>query len=275
MPDVVEIGELKIGGASPLIFFIGPCVIENADTCIAMAEEINEICLSAGVNWVFKASFDKANRTSLHSFRGPGLEEGLKIMSKVRKMLDVPIMTDVHLPAQAALVAEVCDVVQIPALLCRQTDLVVEVARRARTVNIKKGQFLAPWDMRNVIEKAYSAGNSNVIVTERGYMFGYNNLVTDFRALPIMRDFGCPVVFDATHSVQMPGGKGDCSGGAREYVIPLARAATAVGCDGLFIEVHPRPEEALSDGPNSLNMEQLKNLIDQAVRIDSVLRKGN
>jgi len=270
----IDFGTGTIGGGSPLAFIAGVCVIENLDHTLAIARELRGICDAAGAPLVFKASYDKANRTSHESYRGPGLEAGLAILRRVKEELGVAILTDVHRFEEIAPAAAVADVLQVPAFLCRQTDFVCEVARAARIVNIKKGQFLAPWDMENVVAKTRSAGNENLILTERGTTFGYNNLVADMRSLVVMRQLGCPVVFDATHSVQLPGGPGKASGGQREFVLPLARAAVAVGVDGIFAEVHDNPDRALSDGPNSLTLEQFEGLVHETQRIAAVRSQG-
>jgi 2-dehydro-3-deoxyphosphooctonate aldolase (KDO 8-P synthase) len=262
----VEAGGVVFGG-SQLAVIAGPCVIENAESCLRHAERLSRISRTAGVPIVFKSSFDKANRTSHDSFRGPGLEAGLKVLDRVRCETGLPVLTDVHETAQAAAAAAVVDIVQIPALLSRQTDLVMAVAATGCAINLKKGQFLAPWDMKAVVAKAASCGNRRILVTERGFSFGYNNLVTDMRALVIMRSFGYPVVFDATHSVQLPGAGGERSGGQREFVAPLARAAVAVGVDAIFMEVHEDPDRALSDGPNSYPLDLLPTLIGELKRI--------
>jgi len=246
-------------------FFViaGPCVIEGLEICLETGKHLKEICDNLGIEYIFKASYDKANRSSVNSFRGPGLEKGLKILGQVRSKLNIPILTDVHSPREAEETAKVVDIIQIPAFLCRQTDLLLSAGKTNKHINIKKGQFMAPWDMKNAVEKVYSTGNKNVILTERGSFFGYNNLVNDMRSLIIMRKLGVPVVFDATHSVQLPGGAGSCSSGNREYVLPLARAAAAVGIDGVFMEIHPNPEKALCDGPNSLFLSDAENIIKQ------------
>ena len=274
MTRKIDFGTGTIGGGSPLAFIAGVCVIENLDHTLAIARELRGICDAAGAPLVFKASYDKANRTSHESYRGPGLEAGLAILRRVKEELGVAILTDVHRFEEIAPAAAVADVLQVPAFLCRQTDFVCEVARAARIVNIKKGQFLAPWDMENVVAKTRSAGNENLILTERGTTFGYNNLVADMRSLVVMRQLGCPVVFDATHSVQLPGGPGKASGGQREFVLPLARAAVAVGVDGIFAEVHDNPDRALSDGPNSLTLEQFEGLVHETQRIAAVRSQG-
>jgi len=261
-------------GEPRLVLIAGPCVIESPEACLRHAERLAAISRSSGVPIVFKSSFDKANRTSQQSFRGPGLQEGLRVLERVKRETGLPVLTDVHEPAQAAPAAEVADVLQIPALLSRQTDLIAAAARTGIAVNLKKGQFLSPWDMRAVVAKAESFGSRRLIVTERGFSFGYNNLVSDFRALVIMRGFGYPVVFDATHSAQLPGAGGERSGGQREFIAPLARAATAVGVDGLFMEVHEDPDRALSDGPNSYPLDLLPALLEDLTLIDAAAREA-
>lgn len=262
---------LKIGDGHPLALISGPCVIESEDFTLKMAAEIRQICDRLGITFIFKSSFDKANRTSVDSFRGQSMEAGLKVLQRVKDEISVPVLTDIHESYQAAIVAEVVDVLQIPAFLCRQTDLLLAAAATGRAVNVKKGQFLAPWDMKNVVQKLESGGANNILLTERGTSFGYNTLVVDFRALPQMRSLGYPVVFDATHSVQMPGGKGSSSGGQREYVPYLARAASAIGIDALFMEVHENPDQALSDGPNMIPLDQLEILLKQILAIREAL----
>lgn len=239
----------------------GPCAIESREIALQTAETLVALADKLGLTLIYKSSFDKANRTSVTSFRGPGMEEGLKILSEVKEATGLPVVTDIHHPEQAAPVAEVADVIQIPAFLCRQTDLLVSAAKTGKVVNIKKGQFLAPWDMKNAVDKVRASGNEQVWLTERGSTYGYNNLVVDMRSIPQMRSFGVPVVMDATHSVQLPGGQGGSSGGQREYVPVLASAAVAAGADGVFMEVHPDPDKALCDGPNSLPLDQLKSLL--------------
>ena len=268
----VKIGSIEIGGGAPLALIAGPCVIENESMVMQIAAALKELSFKSGIPVIFKASYDKANRTSHLSFRGPGLIRGLEILRKVREELEIPVLSDVHRFEEISPAAEVLDVVQVPAFLCRQTDFVMEVARRAKVVNIKKGQFIAPWDAIHIAEKAAAAGNDNVLLTERGACFGYNNLVVDFRSLPALRETGYPVIFDATHSVQLPGAAGTASGGDRRMVPCLARAAVAAGIDGLFFEVHPDPDRALSDGPNSLAMESLPGLLDTLKRLDEVVR---
>jgi 2-dehydro-3-deoxyphosphooctonate aldolase (KDO 8-P synthase) len=253
--------SIRIGGGSIPVVIAGPCVIESRDLCLEIARRSSEVCARVGVPYIFKASFDKANRTSIDSFRGPGLSEGLDILAEVRDRCGVPVLTDIHEPGQAAEVARVVDVLQIPAFLCRQTDLLVAAAETGKPVNVKKGQFLAPGDMAPVLGKIRAAGNERGLLTERGTSFGYNNLVVDMRSLAIMRSLGAPVVFDATHSVQLPGGQGSTSGGRREFVPILVRAAAAVGIDGLFLETHPDPGNARSDGPNMVPTNELEPLL--------------
>jgi len=268
----IHIGNVKIGGNRPLVLIAGPCVIESESLTLHAAERLMTICNGIAMPLIFKASYDKANRTSATSFRGPGMREGLQILAKVKESLGVPILTDVHSIEEIGPVAEVADVLQIPAFLCRQTDLIDAAARSGRVINIKKGQFLAPWDMRNVVDKALSTGNSQIILTERGASFGYNNLVSDMRSLPIMRKTGYPVVYDATHSVQLPGGLGGASGGQREFVEYLSRAAVATGVDGIFLEVHEDPENALCDGPNSIKLADLPPLLKKLKAIDAIIK---
>lgn len=262
---------LTIGDGYPLALIGGPCVIESEDFTLKMAEQIAQVCDRLGISFIFKSSFDKANRTAIDSFRGQSLESGLKVLQRVKQEIGVPILTDIHESCQAAPVAEVVDILQIPAFLCRQTDLLVAAAATGRTVNVKKGQFLAPWDMKNVVRKLEAAGTTKILLTERGTSFGYNTLVVDFRALPQMRELGYPVVFDATHSVQMPGGQGNKSGGQRQFVPYLARAAAAIGIDALFMEIHENPDAALSDGPNMIPLAQLEAVLKQILGIRSAL----
>jgi 2-dehydro-3-deoxyphosphooctonate aldolase (KDO 8-P synthase) len=266
----VSVGNIQIGDKNKLVLIAGPCVIESESLCLNTGKRIKEITSKLGISYIFKSSFDKANRMSLESFRGPGIKRGLDILHKVKDKLKVPILSDVHCVKEIALVSKVLDIIQIPAFLCRQTDIVVAAAGTGKVVNIKKGQFLAPWDILPVIKKVESTGNKKIIITERGVSFGYNNLVTDFRALKIMRDFGYPVIYDATHSIQIPGGKGSCSGGQKEFVEGLSRAAVAFGCDGLFLEVHPDPDKALCDGPNMIDLKGLEALLRQVIKIKSV-----
>ena len=267
----VRIGSVGIGGGNPLILIAGPCVIQDESHLLRVGEELLSICGGARVPLILKASFDKANRSSHKSYRGPGLAEGLRILARVKEKLGLPILSDIHETAQVPAAAEVLDVLQIPAFLCRQTDLLLAVGRTGKPVNVKKGQFLAPEDMRNVVEKIRSTGNGQILLTERGSTFGYHNLVVDMRGLSIMRGLGVPVIFDATHSVQLPGGAGMASSGQREFVAPLARAAVAAGCDGLFLEVHPDPDRAPSDGPNMLQLDALPSLLSEVTGIQRAL----
>ncbi|ACL70640.1 3-deoxy-8-phosphooctulonate synthase [Halothermothrix orenii] len=256
----------------PLVLIAGPCVLEEEDRVLKIAETVKEITSRLGIPYVFKSSYDKANRSSIKSFRGPGLEDGLKLLERVKREVGVPLLTDVHEPDQAALAAEVVDIVQIPAFLSRQTDLVVAAGRTGKIVNVKKGQFLAPWDIDRVVEKIESTGNEKILLTERGVSFGYNNLVVDMRSLPRMRETGYPVVFDATHSVQLPGGAGETSGGDRKFVPYLTRAAVGTGVDALFMEVHDNPDVALSDGPNMVPLDQLEGILIKALAIDEIVK---
>ncbi len=260
-------GTIQIGTGEPLLLFGGPCVLESEELARQVADTMQEICGRLGISYVFKASFDKANRTSLDSFRGPGLESGLATLAKIRDELQVPVISDIHEPSQARYAAEVLDVLQIPNILCRQTDLLAAASQTGKPINLKKGQFVSPWDMENAVKKVRAAGRSGVILVERGTSFGYNNLVVDMRSLPVMRSFDCPVVFDATHSVQLPGGAGGSSGGQREFIAPLTCAAMAAGIDGLFMEIHPDPQNALCDGPNSIPLDQVETLLQRLVRI--------
>jgi 2-dehydro-3-deoxyphosphooctonate aldolase (KDO 8-P synthase) len=269
--EVVPVGNLECGPGRPLFWILGPCVIESHDLTLGIAETLAGIAARLRLPVVFKASFDKANRTSGKSFRGPGLREGLRTLAAVKERFGLPLTTDVHEIHQVGPVAEVCDLIQIPAFLARQTDLVLAAGRTAVAVNVKKGQFMAPRDMKNVVDKMDEVGNRRLLLTERGSSFGYNTLVNDMRAIPWMQDLGRPVIFDATHSVQKPGGAGDRSGGERRMVPYLARAAVAAGCDGLFLETHPRPDEALSDGPNMLALDDLPELIEACLRIRQAL----
>jgi 2-dehydro-3-deoxyphosphooctonate aldolase (KDO 8-P synthase) len=268
----VRVGDLTIGAGHPFALIAGPCVIESRESVLRHAETIRDVARRVGVPFVFKCSFDKANRTSLGSYRGVGMELGLQILAEARRQVEVPVLTDVHVVEQAKPVAEVVDILQTPAFLCRQTDFVVEVCRVGKPVNLKKGQFLSPWEMARVVEKARSTGNSSVMVCERGFSFGYRNLVSDMRSLVILRETGVPVVFDATHSVQLPGGAGTASGGERQFVPALARAAVAVGIDALFMEVHEDPDRALSDGPNNWPLDRLEPLLRELKAIDEVVK---
>jgi 2-dehydro-3-deoxyphosphooctonate aldolase (KDO 8-P synthase) len=269
----VTIGTVPIGGSNPLAVIAGPCVIESSASALRHAAALKEAADRARVPYIFKASYDKANRSALDSFRGPGLEKGLEILDQVKRKIGVPVLTDVHEIAEVAAVKQVADVLQIPAFLCRQTDFVLAVARSGKPVNVKKGQFLAPWDMRNVLQKILSTGNHQVLLTERGASFGYNNLVSDMRSLVVMRELGYPVVFDATHSLQLPGGLGHASGGERRYVPALARAGVAAGIDALFLEVHEDPDRALSDGPNSLALADFEGLLRAVKEIDATVKR--
>lgn len=268
----VKIGNLTVGGGKGLFLLAGPCVIEDPERTLMIGRRTKEICDRLGILYIFKASFDKANRSSYSSFRGPGLEEGLKILAHIKKELQVPVVSDIHSVEQIEPAAEVLDVLQIPAFLCRQTDLVYGAAKTGKCVNVKKGQFMAPKDMINVLKKMEEAGNENLMLTERGASFGYNNLVVDMRSFPIMRDFGYPVIFDATHSVQLPGGAGTKSSGQREFVPFLSRAAVGAGVDGLFMEVHDNPEEALSDGPNMVRLDDLEAILRDLKAIDTIVK---
>ncbi|RIA56514.1 3-deoxy-8-phosphooctulonate synthase [Dichotomicrobium thermohalophilum] len=268
----VEVGGVGFNNDAPLSLIAGPCALESRTHALEMAGALKEIAARLGVGLVFKTSYDKANRTSLSSARGIGLEEALPIFAEIRESLGLPVLTDVHAPEQCDRAAEAVDILQIPAFLCRQTDLLVAAARTGRVVNVKKGQFLAPWDMQHVAGKVLGAGNANILLTERGVSFGYNTLISDMRALPIMAQTGCPVIFDATHSVQQPGGQGGSSGGQREFVAVLARAAVAVGVAGLFIETHDDPDNAPSDGPNMVPLDQFEGLIAELMEIDEVVK---
>lgn len=269
----IKIGNVSLGGNKPLLLIAGPCVIENLDATLRAAERLIEITSKVGIQLVFKASYDKANRTSVTSYRGPGMKEGLRILAKVKESFGLPLLSDIHGIEQIEEAASVLDILQIPAFLCRQTDLVVAAAKSGKILNIKKGQFLAPWDMSNVVGKAVDSGNSNLILTERGVSFGYNNLVSDMRSLPILRRLGYPVVFDATHSVQLPGGQGGSSGGQREFVEYLGRAAVATGIDGIFMEIHEDPDKALCDGPNSVRLDDLGELLKKLLAIDAIVKQ--
>ena len=268
----MKLGGREVGNATPLFLIAGPCVIESRGLLEQVAGRMQEICRKLGITYVFKASFDKANRSSARSFRGPGLEAGLAALEHVRNSFDVPVLTDVHEDTPVAEVASVVDVLQTPAFLCRQTNFIQNVARAGRPVNIKKGQFLSPWEMSQVVEKARATGNQDIMVCERGFSFGYNNLVADMRSLAVMRTTGCPVVFDATHSVQLPGAQGNASGGQREFIPVLARAAVAAGISGLFMETHPDPDAALSDGPNAWPLARMESLLTTLVELDRIVK---
>ena len=266
----ITIGNIKAGGNNPPLIIAGPCVIENEEIIFHTAQRLKEICLSVGLPFVFKSSFDKANRTSVTSFRGPGIEKGLRLLAEVKSRVAVPVISDIHSIEQIRPAAEILDIIQIPAFLCRQTDLLVAASNTGKPVSVKKGQFLAPWDVQNIIGKFTSTGNEKLMLTERGTTFGYNNLVVDFRSFPIMRSFGYPVIFDVTHSLQLPGGQGGCSGGQREYAGTLARAAAAAGVDGFFMEVHPDPDIALCDGPNMIPLDEVEKLLRDIKKISSI-----
>jgi 2-dehydro-3-deoxyphosphooctonate aldolase (KDO 8-P synthase) len=269
----MKLAGVEVGASRPLFLIAGPCVVETETLAVETAGRLQEMTRRLNIPFVFKSSYDKANRSSLKSYRGPGIEEGLRVLESVRRQLAVPVLTDVHEDSPLADVAAVVDVLQTPAFLCRQTNFIVNVARQGKPVNIKKGQFLSPWEMANVVAKAESTGNPGIMVCERGFTFGYNNLVTDMRSLAVLRDTGRPVVFDATHSVQLPGGKGDASGGQREFVPVLARAAVAAGVAGIFMETHPDPDRALSDGPNAWPLHLMERLLETLVDIDQVVKR--
>lgn len=270
----VSVKNIKIGDKNPLVLIAGPCVIESETLCLDIAKRIKDIAAKLGIPFIFKSSFDKANRLSVESYRGPGIKKGLETLSKVKQKLRIPVLSDIHCQKDIAEAAKVLDIIQIPAFLCRQTDIVVAAARTGKIVNIKKGQFLAPWDILPIIRKIESTGNKDILITERGVCFGYNNLVSDFRSLSIMRQMGYPVIYDATHSVQLPGSKGQCSGGQREFVAGLSRAAVAFGCDGLFLEVHPKPDKAPCDGPNMISLKELEKLLRQIKKINEAITYG-
>ncbi|MFA6141811.1 MAG: 3-deoxy-8-phosphooctulonate synthase [Candidatus Omnitrophota bacterium] len=271
MVKAISIGKIKIGGANPFVLIAGPCVIESEASAIRHARALKEIARKIDVSLIYKSSYDKANRTSINSYRGPGLTRGLNILRQVKKEVGVPVLSDVHSTDEIEEAADVLDVIQIPAFLSRQTDLILEAAKTGKVVNIKKGQFLAPWDMKHVIKKIESTGNRKIIITERGVSFGYNNLVSDFRSILIMKEFGYPVVYDATHSVQMPGGLGDKSGGERRFIPHLSMAAIACGADGIFVEVHEDPDKALSDGPNMVRLKDLGKILARLKKIEKAI----
>ena len=271
MKEII-VGKVKIGGGNPLILIAGPCVIESEKSALNTAEKLKDICEEINIPLIYKSSYDKANRTSVKSFRGLGLKKGLKILKKVKGEIGIPVLSDIHKEDEIDEAAEVLDIIQIPAFLSRQTDLIIKVAKTERVVNVKKGQFLAPWDVKNIISKIESTGNKKILITERGVSFGYNNLVADMRALPIMRSYGYPVIFDATHSLQLPGGAGSSSAGQREFVPHITRAAVATGCDGIFMEVHPDPNKAPCDGPNMLKLKNLPPLLEQIKEIDRIVK---
>jgi 2-dehydro-3-deoxyphosphooctonate aldolase (KDO 8-P synthase) len=267
MAKIVTIGNVECGQGRPLVWIAGPCVIESHELTLRIAERLRQMADRLRLPLIFKASFDKANRTSNKSFRGPGVESGMRTLETVKRETGLPVTTDIHETIQVPAVAEVCDLLQVPAFLARQTDLIQAAGRTGRAVNVKKGQFMAPWDMKHVVSKMAEVGNERLLLTERGASFGYGQLVSDMRSIPWMQDLGCPVIFDATHSVQMPGARGDSSGGDRRMVPYLARAAVACGCDGVFLETHPRPDEALSDGPNTVALDDLPRLVECCLRI--------
>jgi len=267
----VKIGNVTIGGNNPLVFIAGPCVIENEDITLKAAVRLKKISDQYNIPLIFKSSYDKANRSSVKSFRGPGIENGLQILSRVKLETGLAILSDVHSVEEIGPASEVLDIIQIPAFLSRQTDIIVEAARTGKPVNIKKGQFLSPADVSNTIDKALSTGNKNIMLTERGVSFGYNNLVVDMRSIPIMQGFGYPVIYDATHSVQLPGGQGTCSGGQREFINPLSRAAVAAGCDAVFLEVHENPDSAMCDGPNMLSIDGFPELAVKLMEINKLV----
>jgi 2-dehydro-3-deoxyphosphooctonate aldolase (KDO 8-P synthase) len=269
----MKLCDYDVGNDRPIFLIAGTCVIESEAMSIDVAGTLKEICAKLGVPYIYKSSFDKANRSSSASFRGPGMEEGLRVLAEVRRQIGVPVLTDVHEDTPMDEVADVVDVLQTPAFLCRQTNFILSVAKTMKPVNIKKGQFLSPWEMQNVVDKARSTGNKQIMVCERGFSFGYNNLVSDMRSLAVMRGTGSPVVFDATHSVQLPGGRGSASGGQREFIPVLARAATATGVAGLFMETHPEPDKALSDGPNAMPLAKLGQLLETLVAIDRTVKQ--
>jgi 2-dehydro-3-deoxyphosphooctonate aldolase (KDO 8-P synthase) len=275
--DIVSIGRpgneepIQVGPGHPFLLIAGPCVLESEELAREVAAVLKEIAARLSISFVFKSSFDKANRTSLDSYRGPGMAEGLDILAGIRQDFNVPVISDIHETQQVEAASAVLDVLQIPAFLCRQTDLLVAAARSRKAINLKKGQFVAPWDMANAVNKIRASGNKNLMLCERGFVLGYNNLVVDMRALPVMRSLGCPVIFDATHSVQLPGGAGTSSGGQREFIRPLTRAAVAAGLDGIFMEVHPRPENALCDGPNSMPLDSVESFLKTLLKIHAVV----
>ena len=269
----INVGDIRIGGGNPIVLIAGPCVIESTESAIEHAKKLKSITAKKNVPFIFKASFDKANRSSISSFRGPGLEEGLSILQQVREKVDVPVLSDIHSIEQVEPAGKVLDVIQIPAFLCRQTDLLIKAAETGKPVNVKKGQFMSPEEMMNVVKKIESTGNENLLLTERGTSFGYNTLVNDFRAIVIMRSMGYPVVYDATHSVQKPGGQGTSSGGDSQFVVPLSRAAVSVGCDAIFLEVHEDPSSAKSDGPNMLRMDDVEKFLDGILKVEKAVKE--
>jgi 2-dehydro-3-deoxyphosphooctonate aldolase (KDO 8-P synthase) len=269
----VRIGEIRIGKGNPLVLIAGPCVIESEEITFTTAQKLKEVCDRLGISLVFKSSFDKANRTSGSSFRGPGIDQGLKILSEVKKKFSIPVISDIHAVDEVKPASEVLDALQIPAFLCRQTDLILSSSRTGKPVNVKKGQFLAPWDVKHIIEKFTSTGNQNLLLTERGTSFGYNNLIVDFRGFSVIRSFGYPMLFDVTHSLQLPSGEGSSSGGQREFAPSLARAAVATGVDGLFVEVHPDPMKALSDASTMIPLNEIEGLLQQTKTLHDMVRK--
>jgi 2-dehydro-3-deoxyphosphooctonate aldolase (KDO 8-P synthase) len=271
--NTVTINNVVMGGGNPLVFIAGPCVIETEESTLNAAYRLKEISESLGVPLIFKSSYDKANRTSINSYRGPGIEKGLKILQRIKTDTSLPVLSDVHSTEEIRNASQVLDMLQIPAFLCRQTDIIIAAAQTGKPLNIKKGQFLSPFDVKNIIDKVLSTGNKNVTITERGVSFGYNNLVVDMRSIPLMKALGFPVIFDATHSVQLPGGQGDTSGGQKEFVMPLARAAVAAGCDGVFFEVRESCDKGACDGPNMLNFEESSVMIRELIEISKVVRK--
>lgn len=274
MTKEILIDNFKLGGNNPIVLIAGPCVIEeNTDILFEIAETVKKLTEKYNIHYIFKASYDKANRSSVHSYRGPGLEKGLDLLKKIKNKYKLPILTDIHKIEEIKPASEIADIIQIPAFLCRQTDLIIETAKSAKVVNIKKGQFLSPYDVQNIIEKVEHAENKNIMITERGVLFGYNNWIVDIRAFPIIKKMGYPVVFDATHSVQTPGGQGKVSGGKKEFILPLAKAATSVCIDALFIETHPTPDKALSDGANMLPLNSLDKLLHNIVRLDTLAKE--
>jgi 2-dehydro-3-deoxyphosphooctonate aldolase (KDO 8-P synthase) len=268
----IKICNINIGGGNPLAFIAGPCVIENKEATLAIARELRKISEDQNISLIFKSSYDKANRTSVKSFRGPGIKEGLEILGEVKKETGLPVISDVHTVEEAKRAGTVLDVLQIPAFLCRQTDIIAAAAETGRPVNIKKGQFLAPHDAKNILDKAASSGNKDIMITERGVSFGYNNLIVDMRSIPVLKSYGYPVIYDATHSVQLPGGKGVSSGGQREFIEPLSRAAVSVGCDAIFMEVHNDPDSAPCDGPNMLRLEDFTSLARRLIQLNHLVR---
>ena len=271
----IQIGKFSITNESPLFFIAGPCVLEDDVMALEVASELRSIAEDFNIFIIFKASYDKANRTSVNSYRGPGIERGIEVLAKIKAETGLPVLSDIHSPDEVNKVKDVLDVLQIPAFLCRQTDLLLSAALTQKAVNIKKVQFLSPWDMKNAVEKIKHTGNNNIMVTERGTMLGYNNLVVDMRSIPVMKSFGYPVIFDATHSVQLPGGAGTASGGQREYIRPLSMAAVAAGCNGVFMEVHPDPDKALSDGATQVPLKEVRSLIHDLSRLSNFVRTGS